>query len=222
MASSATQINSVEVRAFVKQDRAAVRKIALNTAMAGQPSAAFFDGDDLLADALTGYFTDHEPGSAFVAVMNAEVVGYIIGARDTRSMDSRFTRELMLPLIWKVVTQGLLLRRKNILFVYQVIVAAFSGRLWAPDLSEEYPATLHINLLSQARGTGVGGRLMEAYLDYLRSNNVPGVRMATMSEAAGQFFERQGFSLLYRSSRPYFHHILGKDVPLLIYGRRLL
>lgn len=62
---------------------------------------------------------------------------------------------------------------------------------------------------------------MASYLGLLRKNGVSGVRMATMSEDAGRFFEHQGFKLLYRSSRPYFHHILGRDVPLLVYGRFL-
>lgn len=221
MARPAAQVRDVVVRAFLPADRAAVRSIALTTAMAGRPSSVFFDGDELLADALTAYFTDHESESCFVAEFNGEVAGYIIGARDTALMDSWFTRRMLFPLLWKVLVQGLLLRGKNIIFLFQVMKAAFSGRLWTPNFSREYPATLHINLLAHARGLAAGGRLMEAYLDYLKKNHVPGVRLATMSEVAGRFFERQGFEVLYRSSRPYFRHALGRDVPLLIYGRRL-
>lgn len=222
MASAAPQINDAQVRAFSAGDRAAVRSIALATAMAGKPSSAFFDGDDFLADALTGYFTDHEPQSCFVAEIDGAVAGYIIGAINTHTMDSVFNRRLLMPLIVKALSGGLLFRKKNIFFLYQTLRAALSGRLWAPDFSQEYPATLHINLLSHARSSGVGGLLMRTYLALLKRQGVPGVRMATMSEDAGSFFAHQGFTLLYRSSRPYFSHIIGRDVPLLIYGRRLL
>jgi hypothetical protein len=75
------------VRQYEPRDREAVRHIAVATALAGRPAALFMDGDDLLADGLTAYFTDYEPGSCFVAEMNGRVVGYIIGSVDTRAMD---------------------------------------------------------------------------------------------------------------------------------------
>lgn len=221
MESSADKVNAVRVRSFVPGDREAVRQIALSTAMMGNPADIFFDGGDVLADALTSYFTDHEPGSSFVAESDGRVVGYIIGARDTRAMDVFFQKRLLLPLLGKVITSGLLLRRKNLYLMVQFIKAVLTGRMQIPDFYSEYPATLHINLVAQARGTGAGGQLMDRYLEYLKAQGICGVRMATMSEAAGKFFESREFKVLYRSSRPYFHHIIGRDVPLLIYGRKL-
>ncbi|MBF0386773.1 MAG: GNAT family N-acetyltransferase [Candidatus Omnitrophica bacterium] len=221
MAHSFVEVNELRVRPFLLTDRLSVRQIALSTAMSGSASSAFFDGDDFLADALTLYFTDHEPQSCFVLEQQGTVAGYILGACSTLVMDVVFSRQILLPLIGKALIQGLLLRRKNLAFLYQVMMAALSGRLWAPDFSRDYPATLHINIALAVRGHGAGALLMRAYLEYLSQHGVVGVRMATMSEAAGRFFERQGFKLLYRSSRPYFHHILGVDVPLLIYGKRL-
>lgn len=220
MASSSAQVEGLVVRAFQPADRAAVRSIALATAMTGLPSSEFFDGDDLLADALTGYFTDNEPESCFVAEINGTVAGYLIGARDTRVMDACFNRKGLFPLIRKTLAGGYLFRRKNMLLLCQVMKAAVTGRLWVPDFSRDYPATLHINLLPSARGFGAGGRLMAAFLEYLSRNHVSGVRLATMSDKAGQFFASQGFHLLFRSSRPYFYHIIQRDVPLLVYGKR--
>ncbi len=212
----------MEIRPYRSFDREAVRRIALATAMMGRPSSLFFKGEDLFADALTQYFTDYEPESSFVAVADQGTVGYIIGARDTRVMEARSREKLLLPLIGKAWMSGTLLCKKNLRLLSQVILPAFCGRLAVPDFYEGYPATLHINLLSGVRGVGLGGKLIEAFLNYLRRMNVGGVHMATMSEAAGRFFVRQGFSLLYRSSRPYFHHVIGEDVPLLIYGKRLV
>ena len=109
MAGTASSIKEVQVRSFQAGDRPAVRAIALATAMTGQPSSAFFDGDEFLADALTGYFTDDEPESCFVAEIHGTVAGYLIGARDTRLMDTRFIRKWLLLLLGKVFARhGLL------------------------------------------------------------------------------------------------------------------
>jgi GNAT superfamily N-acetyltransferase len=221
MESSADTVNRMIVRPFAANDRAAVRRIACATAMMGEPSHLFFDGEEVLADVLTAYFTDQEPGSSFVAESGGVVVGYIIGAKDTRAAEIFFQRKLVWSLWTRIISCGLLLKRKNWMLCLQLLRAALTGRLMIPDLARDYPATLHINLLPEARGTGIGGKLMDRYMEYLGANGIPGVRMATMSESAAAFFETRGFKLLHRSSRPYFAHILGRDVPLLIYGRRL-
>ena len=69
---------------------------------------------------------------------------------------------------------------------------------------------------------GIGEALMNAYMNLLSVKGVKGIRMATMSEKAGNFFAKNGFHLLFKSRRPYFRHLIGKDVPLLVYGKRLL
>lgn len=221
MADTSVKLDNILVRPYQVKDRGAIRSIALATAMAGEPASVFFDGNDFLADALTGYFTDREPESCFVAEDQGRVVGYIIGARDTRLMDDCFQKKILWPLFKKAFVQGLLLRRKNFLFAMQALWAVVSGKFIMPDFYRDYPATLHINLLPGVRGGGVGSRLMRTYLEFLRSQQIKGVRMATMSDAAGRFFAAQGFSRLFTSSRPYFRHITGSDVPLYIYGRSL-
>ena len=90
-----------------------------------------------------------------------------------------------------------------------------------PDFSQEYPATLHINIKEGFRGLDLGAKLMDAYLDYLKAERIPGVHLATMSDRGANFFWRQGFALLYTGKRSYFRHILHKDVPLYIYGKKL-
>ncbi|MBF0594696.1 MAG: hypothetical protein HQL22_06990, partial [Candidatus Omnitrophica bacterium] len=139
MASTIDQVKDVLIRSYSFSDRESVRAISLATAMTGKPSSDFFDGNDILADALTGYFTDHEPVSCFVAVVGGKVVGYIIGSLDTRQMDLCFLRKLLFPLAWKVIVSGSLFRWKNLRFLSQVVRAAFTGRLWAPDFAKEYP-----------------------------------------------------------------------------------
>jgi hypothetical protein len=63
--------------------------------------------------------------------------------------------------------------------------------------------------------------LVASYLDELKAGEIPGVHLATLSDEAGSFFSKQGFSLLYQSHRSYFRHILHRDTPVYIYGKKL-
>ncbi|MCM8763579.1 MAG: GNAT family N-acetyltransferase, partial [Candidatus Omnitrophica bacterium] len=83
-----------------------------------------------------------------------------------------------------------------------------------------YPANLHINIEKEFRNLGIGRVLLNSYLKHLQNNRISGVHLATLSEKAKKFFEREGFKLLHEGKRSYFRHILGKDVSFYIYGKR--
>jgi hypothetical protein len=210
---------SIQIRKYETRDRGAVRRIAVLTAFAGEPAARFIDGDDILADGLTAYFTDYEPESCFVAERVGQVVGYLIGSVDTRRM-SLSSGTIARRILWKTVSSGFFLKKKNLAFLGRAVISFFRGEFFMPDL-KGYPATLHINLLAEDRRSGAGSALMGVYIDYLVAQKVAGVKMATMSLGAGEFFRKHGFTLLYKGRRSYFRHITGKDFPLHVFGRRL-
>jgi mRNA interferase MazF len=94
--------------------------------------------------------------------------------------------------------------------------------LTTKDFSKEYPATLHINVGKDFRQQNIGSRLMSAYLDYLSKEKVTGVSLATMSDKAAGFFKKQGFNLLHTGKRSYLRYLLHEDLPIYIFGKRLL
>ncbi|HTY45047.1 MAG TPA: hypothetical protein VMD52_03535 [Patescibacteria group bacterium] len=211
---------SIVIRKYAPQDRQAVRRICCETALMGEPSDAFFDGDEVFADALTAYFTDYEPQSCFVAERAHDVVGYLLGAKDSGRMDSISASRITLPLCMKSLRQGTLFRRKNAAFLFHVFLSFLKGEFRAPVFSRDYPAVLHINIRKGCRAEGTGTKLISAYLDYLKKQAVKGVHLATMSDAAGLFFRKQNFQLLFQGRRSYFRYFLGKDIPFYIYGMR--
>jgi GNAT superfamily N-acetyltransferase len=214
--------NDISIRKYKASDREALRGIAVATAMVGRPGSLFMDGEDILADALTRYFTDHEPESCFVAIKDEHVVGYIIGATDTKKMDAVVFRKIHGPLAVKVLTSGALLRHKNLSLLWRFIMSFVSGEFVSPSFYRSYPATLHINLNDDARGQGTGARLMQTYLAYLKEKGVKGVQMATMSAGSAEFFLKQGFTVLFKGWRSYFRHIIGQDVPLYVFGKSIV
>jgi len=211
----------IKIRKFELKDRPAIRKISHDTALMGDSAALFFDGEEIISDALTLYFTDYEPESCFVAEADAGVVGFLLGAKDKLSADKVLRARISLGLFWKTLKNGTWLKKKNLIFLAGFLRELIGGGFRDPDFSRQYPATLHINIQADSRGANIGSQLMRAYLDYLKSENIRGVHLATMSEKAANFFSQQGFSLLYKGKRSYFRSALHKDVPLYIYGKKL-
>jgi len=210
----------VVIRKYSPRDRTGVRRISWDTAFIGKPASAFFSDKEFLEDILTGYFTDHEPASCFVAVSGNEVIGYLLGCRDSRRLDRVSMTSIAPRLLKTLIANRTLLRPKNIVFGWHMLISFLRGELAAPDFSAEYPATMHINIQEGFRYAGIGSRLMEKYLAYLREHNVRGVRLATYSPAAGRFFCKAGFTLLFQKARGYFRYILKSDVNVYIYGKR--
>ncbi|MBM3249645.1 MAG: hypothetical protein FJZ09_02225 [Candidatus Omnitrophica bacterium] len=211
----------VIIRPYRKADRKAVRQIAWDTAFMGRPADAFFSGKALLTGFLTRYFTEYEPQSSFVAESEGSVVGYLLGAKDTAVLARIFKAKILPGLILQAVFSGALFRKKNLAFFRNCWQSLRNKEFRMPDLSRDYPATLHINLTEAARGEGTGAKLIAAYLDHLRKNNAAGVHLATLSQRASVFFQAQGFTLLYEARRTYFRHILKDDLTLSVFGMRL-
>ena len=211
----------VVIRKYNANDRSAVRRISCATALMGEPSAVFFDDDEIFADALTIYFTDYEPESCFVAEYENSVIGYLLGAKDVSRMDKIFSGKIALPLFIKALRRCAFFHKRNAKFLFHVLLSLLKGEFKALTFSKGYPATLHINIIQKYRAGGIGSKLINTYLDYLKEQAVEGVHFATMSDKASQFFKKQNFQLLFQGRRSYFRYLLGKSIPFYIYGIRI-
>lgn len=211
----------IKIRKFQIKDRAAVRQIAYDTALMGESAALFFQGQEVISDAFSLYFTDYEPGSCFVAEINAQVIGYLMGAKNKVTAEAVFNGRLALPLFLKALKRGIFLSIKNISFIFGCLFDLFKNGVKTPDFNHVYPATFHLNIKDGFRGQEIGAKLISVYLDYLKAEGVSGVHLATMSDRAANFFLSAGFQQLYKGKRSYFRRILHRDVPLYIFGKRL-
>ncbi|HTZ11701.1 MAG TPA: GNAT family N-acetyltransferase [Candidatus Margulisiibacteriota bacterium] len=212
---------NLTIRKFSLQDRAGLRRISCDTAFLGKERGKFFFDDEILADALTIYFTDYEPQSSFVAVASNRVVGYITGAKDARAMGRIFSQSILPGLIIKAFRRGVFFSRRNLRFFWYCLISLLRGEFRAPDFSSGFPAILHINLDKDFRGEGVGSQLIARYLQYLREEGISGVHLGTLSEGASIFFTKLGFSQLFKSRRSYLKSYIGKELEFYVFGKRL-
>jgi GNAT superfamily N-acetyltransferase len=209
------------IRLYQPQDRGEVRRISCETACLGISRHNLFSDDELLADALTLYYTDFEPESCLVAVSDHRVVGYLIGARTIRLMNLVFASQILRPLFLKALRRKCFFHRTNRNFLLYVLRSFIRGEFTAPCFSKEYPATLHINLEKEFTGRGIGSSLIREYLKYLKNNNIAGVHFATFSEGAKSFFLLQGFEMLFQGPRTYLEPYVHHKVMLYIFGKKL-
>jgi N-acetylmuramic acid 6-phosphate (MurNAc-6-P) etherase/ribosomal protein S18 acetylase RimI-like enzyme len=65
---------------------------------------------------------------------------------------------------------------------------------------ETYPAHMHIDLLEEARGKGIGRKMLEEVMSRLRANGIPGVHLGVSinNESAMAFYRKLGFSEICR------------------------
>jgi hypothetical protein len=73
----------MQIRPYRAEDRARVREIAYATGYMGESPAWYWRDAESFAEIWTGWYTDHEPESTFVADDGGDVVGYLAGCVDT-------------------------------------------------------------------------------------------------------------------------------------------
>jgi GNAT superfamily N-acetyltransferase len=182
----------IAVRPYRPADRASVRAICHQTGYMGEPADWYWRDAESFAAVWTGYYTDREPESTFVAELDGRVVGYLTGCVDSHRAPSP-----MSAIVRQVVARQLFFRPGTAGFFWRSLrdIAARpdlpSGELDDP----RWPSHLHINLLPAARGRGAGAQLMAAWLDKLRALGSPGCHLATLAENTNgiAFFRRSGF-----------------------------
>ncbi|MFA5362935.1 MAG: hypothetical protein WC335_06825 [Candidatus Omnitrophota bacterium] len=209
-----------EIRPYRQEDRQAVRRISCETAFPDVSSPQIFTDDEILADALTVYFTDFEPESCFVAESAHKVVGYIIGARDVRMM-RRPLFSIFFNLLKKAMRRKVIFDKVNQRFSFYFLKSLLKGEFFIPDFSRFFPSTLHINLDRNFRNGGIGKALIDRYVRYLRGFKTPGIQVSTFSVIGKGFFIKMGFRLLFSGSRSFLMPYTGKTPGYYLLGRKL-
>ena len=186
-----------EIRKFQPSDRARVRDLCCDTGFLGKPIDPVFEDRELFADYLTAYYTDWEPESSFVLLLNGEIRGYLLGSRRPfRQQCYAFYQNLSLFL------RGILrYPRYNAAskkFVQWILRNAWKEVPAAPRRTAHF----HINLLADARQVATTRAMTDSYLKYLHAcgeKQVYGQMVVFEDRRGTKIFERYGFKVLNRS-----------------------
>lgn len=210
------------VRPYQPADRASVLRIGADTAFFGEPIEAYMEDRNVFLDAFYAYYTDLEPEHAWVACADGEVVGFLTGCVDSARHGRKFLRHILPGLLAKFLRGRYHFGRRSLGYFGGLLGGVFRREFTHVDWNL-YPAHLHINVEAAWRGHKLGQRLMDAYLEQLRSLGVRGVYLETTSlnEIACHLYEKVGFRLLDARPVRFWSKWFGHPVENRCYGLKL-
>ncbi len=144
------------------------------------------------------YYLEKEPENCFVAVdENDKPIGYIYGVKDYDKYQENFGEYI-----------NHVAEIEDRRFLAEALTEMYDHAIYKKD----YPAHLHIDILPDYQSMGIGSKLIKAFCDHLKEQNIKGVMLIVGSDNDGarRFYERNGFNLL-------------QDVPTgAAYGKKLI
>ncbi|MCH6229940.1 GNAT family N-acetyltransferase [Microbacterium sp. CFH 31415] len=182
------------IRPFRPGDEPALADICLKTADAGADGTGVLDDDELWAEIFVLPYVVRHPELAFVVETDDErVVGYIVGAPETAAFEEWFRTEWWPRHATRWPHPEAETSRQDGIVRY-----AYGRRGGAEPYGDAYPAHLHIDLLPEAQGRGIGRLLIATLADALRAQGVTGLHLVTSADNAGAiaFYPRVGFAPL--------------------------
>ena len=186
------------IRSYKSADTSAVYEICLKTGNSGQDATHLFSDPLVLGHIYVGPYMEFEPQSVFILEDDQGPCGYIMGVLDSQTyyqwMHSEWLPKIRFnykkptgnPDTWDETEK-----------ITDLLFHPVSQRL-LPD----YPAHLHIDLLSRAQGKGQGKLLMDRFIDYLKYNKIPGLHLELSSnnDRAFNFYRKYGIEELDRDN----------------------
>lgn len=159
------------IRNYQSKDRDSVNDIQLKTYLVGKPLDV--KNKKIINDSIK-YYLEEEPQSCFVAEDKGKVVGYLLGCLDDKNHE-----ENLFDYVWKIYRKLFLLSfmhksdRKFWKGQIKGMTNALLGKSDEKNLRHPKNAGhIHINLLPEARGKGVGTKLMNKFFKYAKSRKV--------------------------------------------------
>lgn len=206
-------MTDIEIRTYRPSDRPAVAEVCVRTAAGGGDARGVYSDDSLMPEVYALPYVDHSPDLAFVvvdhdaapdgadplAVTDGRLLGYIIAVADTQEFVTWWEREWTPGFVERHPEPGpptganLGYSEKALLHDGadpQRMVRGFQhGEL------ATHPAHLHIDLVPEAQGHGLGRRLVDTLRAALVERGVPGLHLGydPANTRARAFYDRLGF-----------------------------
>jgi ribosomal protein S18 acetylase RimI-like enzyme len=176
------------IRAYRPTDLDAIYDICVRTAASGGDARGRHTSDRMLGDVWAVPYVTREPEHAHVLDDGTgAAVGYILGTADTAAFVEWFRTEWIPATAGRFATDDP--RDRELAEVF-----ASPEKMLRPEFAD-HPAHLHIDLLPEWQGRGLGRALMAAFLAGLRAAGVERVHLGMAAENVGAyaFYRKLGF-----------------------------
>lgn len=182
------------IRQYRPEDRPAMFDICLKTADAGADATGMFSDDELWGLLFAVPYVERHPDLCWIVEADGgRAIGYIVATDDTDAFE-RWFRDEWWPQFedrFPRPVHAESAEAKMIEYGYR------RGPGQNPNTAQ-YPAHLHIDLLPETQGQGLGRRLIETLFAELRRRGVKGLHLGMNPENTGAaaFYERLGMERL--------------------------
>ncbi|MFB2586581.1 GNAT family N-acetyltransferase [Herbiconiux liukaitaii] len=166
------------IRPYRPDDLEAVQRICVQTGDAGRDATGQHDDPRELTDRWATPYLNLEPTHAVVAERDGAVVGYVLGTADTRRFAARFEAGEWIGPAGSALDHT---ERSD-----------HARHMLIPEC-DAFPAHLHIDILEQGRGGGLGRRLVQHFVDTLPAHTGVHVVVDPGNPGALSFYPRVGF-----------------------------
>lgn len=183
------------IRPYRPSDRAALYEVCVRTADAGADATGLFSDDALWGDLFAVPYVERHPDLAWVVETDDErVIGYIVATDDTDAFATWFRDEWWPSLQERYPKPAEPSTREERMVDY-----GYSQGPGKNANAAVYPAHLHIDLLPETQGQGLGRQLIETLFAELRRRGVRGLHlgMDPNNTGAAAFYTRLGMTPLH-------------------------
>lgn len=183
---------NVKIRKYSHADLDHIYRICLKTGNSGKDASAMYNYPDLLGDYYAAPYVTLEPELAIIAAINNMPQGYIIGTANTIEFAHKCELEWFPKIREKY--SGKLHTTENDAKIIELINNGYEIK---NELSN-YPAHLHIDLLPDLQGKGIGRKLIEQFILELKDKNVSGLHLEVgkRNKGAIEFYKKVGFNII--------------------------
>jgi ribosomal protein S18 acetylase RimI-like enzyme len=193
-----TPVGAVKIRPYQPADEPALYDICLRTGDNGGDATGLYRDPRLLGHVYVGPYLALAPQLAFVLDSGEGTpVGYVLGAADTLEFERRCEQRWWPPLRRRYPDPPDPPRTPD----EHMIALIHNPPPVAGEVATRYPSHLHIDLLPQAQGRGLGRALIQRLLDALTAAGSTGVHLGVgqANQNAIGFYGRLGFVEIVRS-----------------------
>lgn len=181
------------IRPFHLSDLGALYDICLRTGNSGKDARELYTDKEILGHFFAAPYVAFEPELCFILDNHTRPLGYILGTSDSRKY-RQWTEQYWFPLLRQRYARESEDFTPKDRYLRELILRGYVLR----EELRDYPAHLHIDILPEGQGRGMGRKLMEAFMTALRKKNIPALHLEVGLSNSGAiaFYRRMGFSTI--------------------------
>ena len=187
------------IRSALAQDVPYIYEIALKTAMAGLDGTDYYSDKFLVGHYWAAPYFFYEPELCFIAVNEVgRPAGYIVGTSDTHAFN-QWMQDVWLPPLQAHYRNQTTFKSEAEHDLLKLLFKGPGEGLWQ---NLGYPAHLHIDLLEELQGKGLGKSLMQTFIKAAESRGAEGIHLGVDGRniRAFGFYEKMGYTILEHQS----------------------